>query len=135
MPAGPRGGRTRQTWTSQKKRKPRGLADEAELRVFFEDALELQPALCVFDLDRPGARQELADALWAEAPLLGSESMTDANRQLSAVLEVLIHNSYKPSDREAYAHRTGLRVESILAVWQICNEHSLRNRCHYSQPA
>lgn len=118
MSTGPRGGRTRQKWTRRRKRGAAQPADEEELRQFFEEALTLQSAGAVFDLDEKSARARLADALWLGSEVLGSDSMSAANSELAAVLEVLVRNSYLPSDASAYAYRTGIRVENILVDLQ-----------------
>lgn len=65
--AGPRGGRTRTSWTRRKRSAAVQMAEDEEVRLFFEDALTLRPALTTFDMDEPHARERLAESLWAVA--------------------------------------------------------------------
>lgn len=116
---GPRGGRVRHQWSRRRKRAPASAADDAEeVRLFFEEALVLQPSATTFHMDSHTAREQLADSLWRTASLLGEESMTAANTQLAAILEVLVRNTYRSANIEESARRTAIRVESLLVDMQ-----------------
>lgn len=119
MSTGPRGGHQRQAWTRRKRSSGAARAyEEADVRRFFEDALTLNAGSSAFDMDLQTERDALADMLWRRAEILGPSSMSATNRELAAVLEVLVHNTYRPMDMEKYARRTQFRVESILVDLQ-----------------
>lgn len=115
---GPRGGRTRTSWTRRKRSKVLDDDEEESVRLFFESALVLRPALTTFDLDLPSARAQLADNLWQPSDVLGEGSLTAANAELASVLAVLLRNTYRSANAEMYARRTSYRVESILVNLQ-----------------
>lgn len=120
--SGPRGGRSRQQWCRPRRSKRAAAwreGAEAELQAFFEEALTLQPALSTFEMHSPSGREELAQHMWKCCDLLGDTSMTASNRELAAILNVLMHNSYRRDVSSEYQTlRTGFRVESILVNLQ-----------------
>ena len=108
----------RQPWGVHKRRiaeREESTPEDVELRAFFADALTLVPAPCTFDMD--SEKLQLAAEVWASKPLLGANSLTDANGALAAVLEVITRNGYHPKPgetREASEHRREFRVEGLL---------------------
>ena len=69
-----------------------------------------------FDMDL--GKASLAAECWAGKPLLGPESLTEANGALAAVLEVITRNSYRPEHgevREASELHSQFRVGGILS--------------------
>lgn len=119
MSTGPRGGRTRHVWTRRKRPAVAAvveIAEDAEIRQFFTEALTLNAAPSTFDMDLPCAREELARSVWRHDDLLGEMSMTKANPELAAIIEVLIRNTYRGGVESTW--RAGFRVESILVDLQ-----------------
>lgn len=108
MPDGPRGGHTRQQWCRPRRVK-RSSSNEAEgdLQAFFEEALTLQRAESTFNMDLSLGREQLARRMWDSGDPLGETSTTAANRELAALLEVLMRNSYRKNlSSEAQSLRT-----------------------------
>lgn len=92
--------------------------DEEDLRAFFEGALTLQPSKLVFNMDSKEERVELAKAMWEKHPLVGEDSMSEANSELASVLGVLLRNTYGGSAGDSAIRRTNFRIESILTNLQ-----------------
>lgn len=122
MSSGPRRGSTRNRWEKRKKRsqpsQPSDDDGDHVLSHFFNQALHLQPANSTCDLDSEGERARLADMMWKSQAVLGDDSMAAANRQLAAMLEVILRNKYRSTDVERSAMRTAFRVESVLVDLQ-----------------
>ena len=112
-------GGNRGNWRAHKRRRSAQLPstpEDVELREFFADVLTLEASPSTFDMDL--GKASLAAECWAGKPLLGPESLTEANGALAAVLEVITRNSYRPEHgeaREASLLRSQFRVESILS--------------------
>jgi hypothetical protein len=67
---------------------------------------------------RRSYKLQLAAEVWASKPLLGANSLTDANGALAAVLEVITRNGYHPEPGEtrgASEHHREFRVEGLLS--------------------
>ena len=109
----------RHQWGMHKRRiaeREESTPEDVELRAFFADALTLVQAPCTFNMD--SEKLQLAAEVWASKPLLGADSLTDANGALAAVLEVITRNGYHPTpgeSREASEHRREFRIEGLLA--------------------
>ena len=109
----------RHQWGMHKRRiaeREESTPEDVELRAFFADALTLVQAPCTFNMD--SEKLQLAAEVWASKPLLGADSLTDANGALAAVLEVITRNGYHPNpgeSREASEHRREFRIEGLLA--------------------
>jgi hypothetical protein len=115
----------RQHWQAHKRRRaanePSSDAD-TELREFFADALTLKPGPCTFDMD--DGKQALGALMWkVEHPLLGDDSLASANSALSAVIEVIVRNSYRAEagdKRDASDLRNKYRLEGLLSNLARC---------------
>ena len=112
---GPRGGAHRSSW-SQKRKKMCGAGSTAEEAAeFFSAALSLQPGPLCFNMDSDTGKAALADACWSAADFAGDQSTSTQNAQLKGLFEVLMHNTYRPVDLDAYQRRTEIQLEGIMA--------------------
>ena len=110
----------RQQWRHNKR--PKGESstpqDDEELDGFFKAALTLHRSPLTFNLDSGESRAQLAAALWSTHPIAGAGSISQANIELAAILAALMHNTYRPANREALEHRQSFRVEGLLTILQ-----------------
>ena len=114
---------SRSRWRPTKRQKDHDDDDPdsgVEMTEFFRQALTLQPAeASTFNMDSKSDKARLAAALWSKQPLLGDTSLSAANGELAAVLQVLMRNQYRGGDDpDAYAKRSSFRIEGILSNLQ-----------------
>lgn len=86
-----------------------------EAAEFFSAALSLQPGPLCFNMDSDTGKAALADACWSAADFAGDQSTSTQNAQLKGLFEVLMHNTYRPVDLDAYQRRTEIQLEGIMA--------------------
>lgn len=89
-----------------------------EMVEFFRGALVLQPSQYTFNLDNPEERLRLADAMWRPSGIFGEFSAFEANTELAAFLQVLLRNTYHPSNTDLADIRKRFRLEGLMADLQ-----------------
>ena len=86
-----------------------------EMHEFFRQALTLQPAPTIFNMDSKFEKVELAVACLSKNSMLDESSLTSANVALASVLEVLLRKCCMfDEDMTAAEMRTAFRLEGLI---------------------
>ena len=91
-----------------------GEADGVELNTFFRDALTIERSQNCCDLNSIDQRIVLARMCWLNLPVVGGESLQTQNTNLTAILEQIVRNKYRPSDPDRYTFQQNMQIELML---------------------